>query len=113
MSTRDQIRASKAHQYITAHKSKEEKWRKEYTNMARGTSALIHASGLAQALEFIATRGESSKTQMLTDLDAVVKASLGFSAIIKNIGLTRTKNTIARPVTTIIDHMINDHIPSS
>ena len=57
MSTRDQIRASKAHQYITAHKSKEEKWRKEYTNMARGTSALIHASGLAQALEFIATRG--------------------------------------------------------
>ncbi len=83
MPTRDQERArlayacaeARANVWATAENIPERKEniskRKEYRNMARSASALIRASGLAQALEFIDTRSEA-QSAVLEDLGRVV-----------------------------------------
>jgi CRISPR type III-B/RAMP module-associated protein Cmr5 len=71
--TRDQERASIAYKCVQARKTTlNDAEKKEYRNMARAASATIRASGLAQALEFIATRSKSSQKAVLEDLGRVV-----------------------------------------
>lgn len=76
MPTRDQERASIAFECVTTRQTQTPRWKpeecKEYTNTARATSALIRASGLTQALEFIATRSKDTQKAILEDLGRVV-----------------------------------------
>ncbi len=72
MPTRDQERAAIAFTCVTKRIGWSLTECKEYTNMARSASALIRASGLAQALEFIDTRSKNTQQAVLADLGQIV-----------------------------------------
>lgn len=68
MQTRDQKYAVKALKHVSDYKDKPEKERNQYGGMAHKLPILIHTAGLAQALEFVNSRGKDPHKQLLADL---------------------------------------------
>lgn len=74
MQTRDQQYAISALQHVNEYKDSSEKkeWN-QYGGMAHRLPILIHTAGLAQALEFVKSRGKDPHKQLLKDLQETLK----------------------------------------
>lgn len=74
MLTRDQRYATTVYEQVTAIKSeeKEEARYKPYGAMAHKLPILIRTAGLAQALEFVNSRGKPIQQRLLKDLAATI-----------------------------------------
>ncbi len=75
MQTRDQKYAAAVYKQIEQIKKKEEKQYKRYGAMAHKLPILIRTAGLAQALEFVNSRGKQEQRQLLADLAVTVGQS--------------------------------------
>lgn len=69
MQTRDQQYAISALQHAQKYEGKSVQERNQYGGMAHRLPILIHTSGLAQALEFVKSRGKDPHKQLLQDLE--------------------------------------------
>src|SRR5690348_11960314 len=72
MHTRHQIFAAKIFAQIETVKNMPDNQRKKYGASAHKLPILIHTAGLAQALEFVAARGDNSQKQLLADIAGTV-----------------------------------------
>jgi CRISPR-associated protein Cmr5 len=72
MQTRDQIYAATVYKQVSNIKKEEPEYKK-YGAMAHKLPILIHTAGLAQALEFVNSRGQPVQKRLLTDLAVIVE----------------------------------------
>lgn len=72
MHTRDQKYATTIYDQVTKIKKKEAEY-KAYGAMAHKLPILIRTAGLAQALEFVNSRGKDVQRLLLTDLAATIE----------------------------------------
>ncbi len=73
MQTRDQKYAATVYEQVTKIKKEEEKHYKRYGAMAHKLPVLIRTAGLAQALEFVNSRGKKEQKQLLNDLAITIE----------------------------------------
>ena len=69
MATRDQVRAAQIYNQV---KEVPQGDRKKYGGMAHKLPVLVRSAGLAQALEFVNSRGDNAARKLLGDLAKVV-----------------------------------------
>lgn len=72
MHTRDQIYAATIYNQVTKIREKEAEY-KAYGAMAHKLPILIRTAGLAQALEFVNSRGKDVQKLLLTDLATTIE----------------------------------------
>jgi CRISPR-associated protein Cmr5 len=72
MQTRKQIYAERAYHQVEEIKGKPEIYKKSYGSMAHKLPVLIRTAGLAQALEFVRSRGKAEHKKLLEHLEETV-----------------------------------------
>lgn len=78
MQTREQRYASGVYELISRTVARDESYKKSYGSMAHKLPVLVRTAGLAQALEFVATRPDSQQPQK--DLLHDLAQALGYSS---------------------------------
>ncbi|MHB8597021.1 MAG: type III-B CRISPR module-associated protein Cmr5 [Ktedonobacteraceae bacterium] len=68
MITRDQKFAVDAYEKVSKVAEHKKDERDSYGSMAHKLPILIHTAGLAQALEFVSSRGKPAQTQLIKDI---------------------------------------------
>lgn len=77
MKTREQEWAQSAYDKVHNRQQKDRSWQDKYISQARGFSQLVKTSGLAQAIAFVASRGEEAQRAFLHD----VAGTLGYESV--------------------------------
>lgn len=72
MQTREQRYASGVYELMSRTAARDEAYKQAYGSMAHTLPVLIRTAGLAQALEFVATRTQDAHKDLLNDLALVL-----------------------------------------
>lgn len=75
MQTREQRYASGVYELMSRTVARDDMYKQAYGSMAHQLPVLIRTAGLAQALEFVATRTQDAQKDLLRDLALVLQFS--------------------------------------